>query len=383
MNRKLRVLHVIGGGEFGGAEQHILNLLSNLPKDRVDAKVVCFYDSLFAQKLREAGIAVSALHQYGRFDWRLYQGLKQEFRDFSPDLIHTHGVKANFVGRLAARGTGTVLATTVHSNLRYDYVNPLAYTVASMMERVTRGWNHHYIAVSAALRDILVKEGVSSKKISVIYNGMDLAPFLERPADADERKAALYQEWGVPVEAFVFGTVARFVQVKGLSYMIEAFAQLDPATGTRPNHLVLVGDGPERASLEALSASLGVSDRVHFPGFRQDIPDCMRAFDLFVHSSIYEGLGYTIIEAMASGIPVIASDVGGVKEMVTHQQDGLLTPPAKPDLLADAMRHLSIDLSLQEKLVQEALTKTTRSFTIQQMADDTLTLYTNLIEMKK
>ncbi|TGU58709.1 glycosyl transferase, partial [Mesorhizobium sp. M00.F.Ca.ET.186.01.1.1] len=116
----------MGGGEFGGAEQHILNLVSTFPAEEVDVAVVCFYDSLFAKKLREAGIKVIALNQFGRFDIRLLQALRQTFLSFGPAIVHTHGVKANFFSRLAALGMNVPLLTTVHSALRFDYAGTLA-----------------------------------------------------------------------------------------------------------------------------------------------------------------------------------------------------------------------------------------------------------------
>ena len=377
--KKLRILHVIGGGEYGGAEQHILNLLSTFPTEKVEAAVVCFYDSAFAEQLRKAGIQVISLDQYGRFDLRLFSGLKRTFFDYKPDIIHTHGVKANFFSRIAARGICQVLLTTVHSNLRFDYVNPLAYTIVSIMERTTRLWNSHYIAVSGALGDILQKDGIPARSISVIYNGLDIEPF-RRTENIGQHRASLHAEWGIAADEYVFGCVARLVPVKGLSYLLEAFSRFlqDEAASDKKYRLVLVGDGPERESLQQLARSLQIEARVTFAGFRRDIPACLHAFDSFVHSSIYEGLGYTIIEAMAAGIPVAATNVGGVKEFVNPNSTGLLVEPANSELLAKAMKTLAVDTQLCEKMTQEALRLVENTFTIEQMAEKTLALYHQL-----
>ncbi|MCM3591187.1 glycosyltransferase [Brevibacillus borstelensis] len=376
---KLRVLHVIGGGEFGGAEQHILNLLSSLPADEVETAVVCFYDSLFASELRKAGVPVIALDQFGRFDVRLLQALREVFRSFGPHLIHTHGVKANFFSRLASRGSGATLLTTVHSSLRYDYAHPLAYALVSLMERGTRRWNRHYIAISEAIAEILHKDGVPREQISVIYNGTDLSPYRQTHLRASDR-ASLRAEWGIPADAFLFGTVARFVPVKGLPLLVDAFAQLarEMQEGPIP-YLVLVGDGPERAVLEAKVREHGLEERVRFGGFRQDIPACLHACDAFVHSSLYEGLGYTIIEAMASEVPVVASHVGGVKEFVTHKQTGLAVSPGDVAGLTEAMKTILQSPDLRERLVHNALTLVEQTFTIQHMAEQTLALYRRLL----
>ncbi len=375
---KLRVLHVIGGGEFGGAEQHILNLLSAFPTDQVEAAVVCFYDSVFADQLRKAGISVITLNQFGRFDLRLLQALRTTFLTYCPAIIHTHGVKANFFSRIAARGMASALITTVHSNLRYDYSNPLAYLVVSVMERGTRPWNDHYVAISGAIGEILQKDGVPSKKLTVIYNGMNLAPYRQTNQRESDR-TRLHAEWGVSPDEFVFGTVARFVPVKGLPVLIDAFARFVSLKPDRPARLVLVGDGPERPLLEQKAKELQLDQRIVFAGFRHDIPACLHAFDSFVHSSFYEGLGYTIIEAMASEVPVIATNVGGVKEFVKHEQTGLLVEASDVPNMAAAMTRLVEEDDLRNHLTTQALQAVESTFTIEQMADRTLDLYRTFI----
>ncbi|MED4781720.1 glycosyltransferase [Brevibacillus choshinensis] len=370
---KLRVLHVIGGGEFGGAEQHILNLVSTFPVAEVEVAVVCFYDSLFASKLRQAGITVLTLDQFGRFDLRLLRALRDTFQSFEPAIIHTHGVKANFFSRLASRGMSVPLLTTVHSFLRYDYASPLAYAIVSLMERGTRQWNRHYIAISEALASILREQGIPSRDISVIYNGMDLSPYRETQQRAGDR-ARLRAEWDIPEDAFLFGTVARFVPVKGLPVLVDAFATLVRDNDSTA-YLVLVGDGPERDGLENQVRQLGLESQVRFAGFRQDIPACLNACDSFVHSSFYEGLGYTIIEAMASEVPVVASNVGGVKEFVFHEKTGLVVEPGDSSALSQAMGRLQVSNELRQSMVRHALEKVESSFTIELMTQKILSLY--------
>lgn len=375
---KLRVLHVIGGGEFGGAEQHILNLVTTFPEEEVDVAVVCFYDSLFAEKLRAAGIKVMALNQFGRFDIRLLQALRRTFLAFGPTIIHTHGIKANFFSRLAALGMKVPLVTTVHSSLRYDYAGALAYAIVSLMERSTRHWNRHYVAISGAIADVLREQGVKPSAISVIYNGMDLSCYQQEQLRESDR-SRFRAEWNVPQDTFLFGTVARFVPVKGLPILLDAFHALVQGKKDAP-YLVLVGDGSERPALEAKVQELGLADRVRFAGFRQDIPACLHAIDGFVHSSLYEGLGYTLIEAMSSKVPVIASNVGGVKEFVYHERTGLLVEPNDPAALAQAMEQLWTSPQLRETLVQNALEKVEATFTIRQMTAQILSLYRKLLQ---
>ncbi|MGD8188702.1 glycosyltransferase [Brevibacillus ginsengisoli] len=374
MKTKMRILHVIGGGEFGGAEQHILHLLKSFPQDEVEATVVCFYDSLFAEKLREANIPVIPLTKFGRFDIRVMRSLRQIIKDWKPDVVHSHGIKANFLARLAAYGLPPFVLTTVHSSLRYDYENPLVYRIVSLMERSTRALNQHYIVVSKAIGEILQQDGVASNQISLIYNGINLAPF-QQSDNREQDRARLLREWGVPEQAFIFGSVARLVPVKGFHYLLEGFALFLQQQTSHDYHLILVGDGTERSSLEKLAVQLQIDQHVHFAGFRQDVPNCLHTFDVFVHSSIYEGLGYTLIEAMAADVPVIASSVGGVTEFVFPEETGLLIPPENPQSIANAMQRLAESSSLREELVSRADQLVQSTFTIEQMAAQTLELY--------
>jgi glycosyltransferase involved in cell wall biosynthesis len=238
---KIKVLHVIGGGEFGGAEQHILELLTILSQKDVDPVVVCFYNSTFAQELRSRGIPVIVLDIYKRFDFRLIGGLTRVFQEENPDLIHTHGVKANFFSRLAARSLSNVpLLTTIHSILRYDYPNPMAYFLASRMEFLTRKWNDHYIAISRAIMKSLESEGVAPGKISLIHHGIALEDYQQANVNPSEIRRA----YNIPESAFVVGTVSRMVPVKGLHDLMEA---MEPLVRENPDiHWLAVGDGPDK-----------------------------------------------------------------------------------------------------------------------------------------
>jgi len=177
----------------------------------------------------------------------------------------------------------------------------------------------------------------------------------------------------------LFSTVARFVPVKGLPHLIDAFAQLTRNPGTEDVRLVMVGDGPERALLETKVREHRLEDKVRFAGFRQDIPACLHACDAFVHSSLYEGLGYTLIEAMASEVPVIASNVGGVKEFVKDRVTGLTVEPGDVERLSRAMQELHQSPELRETLVENALRTAEDTFTIERMAECTLALYQRLV----
>ena len=380
----MKVIYVIGGGEFGGAEKHILDLVSEIRQHGVEGKVICFYEAEFSQALRDRGIEVIVL-DYGRFDARLARGLRRVFREEKPDLIHTHGVKANFFSRLAARDLEDVpLVTTVHSLLRFDYENYLSYRVASWMERVTRRYNSHYIAVSRPIGESLLDEHIPPEQLTVVHHGIDVDRF--RPAEAGDeemlaRRRAMRAEWGVPDDAYVIGSVGRLVRLKGIDYAIRAMTQVVLAEPRA--HLVIIGQGPEEARLRALTGELGLERHVTFGGFRNDIPDCMRAFDCFVSPSQSEGLGLNILEAMATRLPVVITSVGGIRDYALEGVNARIVKTCSSEDLADKLIQVIRAPDRAASLAATARQFVVSHFSMQSMGLRTLGVYRRLLELAR
>lgn len=371
MPKRLKVIHVIGGGEYGGAEEHIVQLLSLLPAHGVQGKVVCFYEAGLSRALRELNIEVEVL-SYGRFDVRLISGLRKVFQQERPDVIHTHGVKANFFARLAARRLRTIpMITTVHSLLRYDYVNQWSYLGATWMERVTRKRNNHFIAVSEAIRRVLLTEYIPEEQISVVRHGIDYARF----ADAD---GVLREELALPADAYLIGAVTRLVRNKGMDDLLRAMKKI---VQTEPRaHLAIVGTGPEEEALQRLARELGLSKHVHFVGFRRDIPQCLHSLDCFVSASLSEGLGLNVLEAMAAGRPIVATGVGGILDIVEDGSNGILVEPSRPDDLAEAVLKLADDPMMAERLKAAASVTVQERFSLDSMSSGTVAVYERVLE---
>jgi glycosyltransferase involved in cell wall biosynthesis len=171
---KLRVLHVIGGGEFGGAERHILNLAAALDPAEATVAVACLFARPFAEMAGEAGLEAYTFPMRRKFDFRVVGPLARLAGEGGFDLVHTHGVRANLIGRLAARRAGRPVVTTVHSLLAFDYPGLAGRLVNALAERFSRHLTAHFIAVSQALKDALVRGGIPEEKITVVYNGVPL-----------------------------------------------------------------------------------------------------------------------------------------------------------------------------------------------------------------
>lgn len=371
MDYKRKVVHVIGGGEFGGAEQHIIQLLSLFPKQGVLGKVVCFYEADFSKTLREQGVDVEVLH-FGRFDFRLLSSLQEIFLREKPDIIHTHGVKANFFGRLASRRTPHIpLVTTIHSLLRYDYTNPLAYFLASRLERWTRSLNDHFIAISHAIEQSLVQDGVSKQKISVVHHGIDVNRY-------SKGSPVLREQFSLSEDAYVIGVVSRLVKMKGIEYIIGAMPQILAANSRAK--LVIVGTGPEEEELKKLAAQLGIQDKVCFAGFRRDIPDCLHSFDCFASASLSEGLGLNVLEAMSASLPVVVTGVGGILDFTTDRENGLLVQLCSSEDIAEKVIELMDHPELAHQFSATAHDLVEAEFSLQAMSSNTVRVYERLLE---
>lgn len=370
---KRKIIHVIGGGELGGAEYHILDLSQLMDKSQFEVTVICFYNSAFAKELRDRDIRVMVIDQYHRFDPRLVHSLRKTFQEEKPDIIHSHGVKANFACRLAARAFPHIpLVTTVHSNLRFDYPNPLSYFFASRLEFWTRKFNHHFIVVTDALKSILVNEGVAPERVTRVYNGISIEKL-----QVNETMEEVRKDLGLPLDVFLVGNVSRFVPVKGLPDLIEALGLL---SASYPQvHWLAVGDGPERETLQRLVEEKNLTHRVHFLGYRRDVARCLTAMNAYISASYSEGLPLSVLEAMALRKPVISTLVGGLAEFLKDKQNGLAVDTHHPGQIAEAIIQLINNKELKDQITENAYLTVCEQFTLQQMVKRTEQIYEQLI----
>lgn len=368
--RQIRVLHVIGGGEFGGAERHILTLFKAFDPREVLLEAACLFPVPFAPLARAEGMKVTVLPMRSKLDLTIVRKLREILSGY--DILHTHGVRANFLGRLAARGTSLPVVSTVHSLLSLDYPHPVSRLLNSLCERYTRGMTDHFIAVSAFLAAALEKEGVPREKVSVVYNGI-------APANGDAgMEATLRERFSLPKDVPLIVAVGRLHRVKGHRYFIAAAAQvLERYPQAR---FLVVGSGPERASLESLVAKLGLSGKVLFTGFVADIRKHYGEFTLLVLSSLSEGLPLTVLEAFLSGTPVVATRVGGLPEVIREGETGILVPPADAGALAAGICRVLDDPAAARAMATRGRELVEREFSARRMAAETLAVYRRVLK---
>lgn len=369
----LKVAHVIGGGEFGGAERHILNLAGAVDPQAVEITVCCLFEAPFAEIAAKAGIPVMAVPMRHRLDLRVLDELAYFFRCGEFNIVHTHGVRANFLGRIAARQAGKKVVTTVHSLLKRDYPGSLSRLANSLAERLTRGMTDRFIAVSGGLKKALVKNGLPEERITVVYNGIDLEALAasRRPG---EWRAKLGCAEGVPL----IGMVARLHPVKGHRYFLEAAREVLAALPE--SKFVIAGEGPGREAMEQLAGRLGIAGNVVFTGFVDEVWPLMADLDLLVVPSLWEGFGLTAVEALALGVPVVAADVGGLPEAVRHGETGLLVPPGDTAALARSIIWMLEHPFEAAEMVRRGGEVVRREFSAAAMASRTAEVYRKLLD---
>ncbi len=267
--------------------------------------------------------------------WQLIRLLRAE----RPHLVHTHTSKAGVLGRLAAWWAGVPLILhTPHGHVFYGHFGRLrSWLFLQIERRLARGTARLIALTDAERRDHLDRGVGRADRFAVIPSGIDLARFRR----ARRQGKAIPTWFDCPPDAFVVGSVGWLTEIKGHRFLVAAVARLKPEFPQL--HLVIVGSGDQREALTRLAADTGVAAAVHLVGHRDQIEQCLAGFDCFVLPSLNEGMGRALVEAMAAGLPVIASRVGGIPALIHDGANGLLVPPGDAQALARALRRVVQD----------------------------------------
>jgi sugar transferase (PEP-CTERM/EpsH1 system associated) len=327
------VAHVIYRLDVGGLENGVVNLINRIPPERYRHVIISMTtQSEFRRRIERTDVPVLCLNKPPGNSVRVNFKLWSLFRQLRPEIVHTRNIGALEAALPAACASVPVRVHGEHGKDVGDlHGNNLR---RQRVRKLFKPFVHHYIGLSQELVDYLkLKVGVPQERIEQIYNGVDAEKFHPRGSLGDEPSFA-------GAAKFVIGTVGRMQAVKDQVTLARAFVLLmkaSPAARER-TRLVMVGDGPLREPVHKLLVEAGLEDRVWLAGQRDDIPGLMRDFDLFVLPSLAEGISNTILEAMASGLPVLATAVGGNPELVAPGVTGTLVPPSDPERMARAIQ---------------------------------------------
>jgi glycosyltransferase involved in cell wall biosynthesis len=362
---RIRVVEVLATGSNGGAQEHVFGLLTRLDPARYDVHVVSLSHGSSVRKLERHGIPVTVIDQPD--DAIATGALAALLTDLRPEVLHNHMYRAELIGTRAAIALGEIgrlrpyVVSTVHSSrVRSEEDRQVLRSLTPRMDQL--------IAVSRSIVEKLHHEGRDSTPISLIHNGVDLERY-----DHQGPCCTLRDEYGLPPDGPIVGVVARLEPEKGHPTLLEAWPSVLAAVPDAT--LLVVGEGSRREALQVMAIELGVADRVVFTGRRDDVPAVTAALDVAVLPSYREALGLTILEAMALSRPVVASNVGGIPEMIEDGVTGLLVPPHDPDALAAAIVRLLRDHPLADTLGRAGHDLVHERFCIELMVDAVERIY--------
>jgi sugar transferase (PEP-CTERM/EpsH1 system associated) len=355
---QLHICHIVLSLEPGGLENGVVNVVSGLDPREFRSSVCCLQRvGAFADRLG-AGVAVTGMDlRPGNHPWMAVR-IARLLRAWHADIVHTRNAESFFYGVVAARLAG--VRAVIHSEHGREF--PEKPLRAWLQRRLLRNVDFAF-TVSRQLKSDLERElRVPASRFEVLYNGVDVGRFQRQRAHDLAPDSS---------HTLLIGSVGRLVPVKNYALLLQSVARLPNAL---PCRLLLIGEGPERAALERLAAQLGLERRVAFPGHRDDVAQLLAEVDIFVLPSLSEGMSNTLLEAMAAGLPVVASDVGGNRELIEPERSGLLFPSGDVAALTAQLERLLGSGELRARLGDAAALRVRTEFSMQAM----LARYTEL-----
>jgi sugar transferase (PEP-CTERM/EpsH1 system associated) len=373
------VAHIIYALGTGGLENGLINIINRTPPDRYRHVIICLTNADdFANRITLPGVQVIQLHKPAGQNFRVFWDLWKTLRTLRPDVVHTRNLASLEMQLVTLLMPGIKRVHGEHGRDIHDLDG--TNKKYNLLRKAMQPFVHRYIAVS---RDLLqwLKHTVAipEKKLRQIYNGVDAGKFSPRQNDA--QLGDLAPPGLLPENAVVVGTVGRLAEVKNQQLLIEAvgylFTKRPILRGTL--RLVLVGDGPLKLQLVDRVKQLGLSDVVWFSGDRNDVPVLMQLMDIFILPSLAEGISNTLLEAMASGLPVIATSVGGNVELIEEGVNGRLVPVNNVVAMADALAELVDDPTLRQSMGEKGLALVRTTFNWEKTVADYLAVYDTLL----
>lgn len=367
--QKIKILFITNALEVGGAEKFLLDLIKHLDRASFEPSLATVIGGGSLEPNFQALNLPIYIH--GRQRWRYLGGLKQFWqlykliKKIKPDIVHTQLFAADLWGRLAASLAGVKLIITTEQNVNLDQ-SWLRETLKKLTYRLTT----KVVAISTAVKNYAIKRyGVSPEKIEIIPNDVDLITWEKRLATAPIKKS----------DKKILITTGRLVPQKGQKYLLEAMAQLPQKNDCE---LWLVGGGPLKEALENQAKDLGLEKIVKFLGTRHDVPELLAQADLFVFSSVFEGLGIAVLEAAIAKLPLVASKIDGILDIIQDKQSGLLVEPKNPTALAQAIATLLNNPEQAQKMADQAYTYVKNNFDIKVIVEKYQKLFKDVYSKK-
>jgi glycosyltransferase involved in cell wall biosynthesis len=385
--KKLKVLQIITRIDKGGSAEDIVITAMGLDKERYELTLMSgpVEDPSQDRKKEIEGYGIrhifipELVRNINLFkDLMAFLKIYRVLRKEKFDIVHTHTSKAGLLGRLAAKMARVpIIIYTPHGHVFFGYFSSLKTKIFILLEKLASPLADKIVALTNGEKeDYIVYKIASERKLAIICSGVDLNRFKELSSD---EKRKIKKELGIPENSLVVGTAGRLVPIKGLEFLVEASKII--VSKYPDTYFLFAGDGPLRQSLEKKACRMGVKDNIIFLGWRDDVPKIISIFDIFVLPSLNEGMGRVLVEAMSLGKPIVASEIGGIPDLVIHGKNGFLVPPKNPKELA---KYIQILLDNEEKRQKLGLAgkRMAVNFSAQIMLKKTSNLYEELLKQK-
>lgn len=368
----LKVLHLISGGDTGGAKTHIISLLKGLNK-RIDARIICFIEDTFYEDVLAAGIPIKVFKQKSRSDMSVINRLTDEINQEGYDIIHCHGARANFIAQFLKGKLDKPFITTIHSDYKLDFKdNFYKRLVYTSLNTISLRRFDFFVAVSDSFKEMLIERGFKRDRIFVTYNGIDMG-IPEDHVSKDE----FLGRYGIEDKGFpIVGILARLDKVKDHRTFIEAARQVLKTTEV---DFLIAGEGAEEASIKELVKDYGLESRVHFIGFVKDPYSFFNAIDVNVLTSVSESFPYVILEGARMKKPVVSTKVGGIARLVDDGENGYLCQTGDWKAIGDRILSLVKDGALAKFFGQKLYKAAEDRFSYDSMAESHIATYSQIL----
>lgn len=373
-----KILFVITKSNWGGAQKYVFDLATGVPKNQLEVKVAFGGDGRLAEKLREKNIEIIKIPSLGRDmvflkEIRTFFHLLKIYKEGKPDIVHLNSSKTGGLGGLAARLSGIKkIIFTVHGFAFYENRPPVQKILIKLLSYATLLLSTDVILINKEDLNAVKRWPLIYPKCHLIYNGISIPFFAEK----ESARQLIAEKIKKPVSFFngkeVVGSIGELTKNKGHHYAVESFKNT-------PENMVLViiGGGELNDELERKIKTGGLEKRVFLAGFLNNASSLLKAFDIFLLPSIKEGLPYVLLEAGLARLPIVASEVGGVPELIEDRVTGLVVRPSDAKDLAEKLSALAVNSKLKEKVGLALKEKILRNFGLGQMLAATIKLYKN------
>jgi glycosyltransferase involved in cell wall biosynthesis len=389
LERKIKVAHIIARMITGGADENTLFTVQGLNKKKYDVDLIIGeeFDKNILNKVKNNNfniIKIKGLKGKLNFlyDPIILLKLIKLLKINHYDIVHTHTTKAGILGRIASRIAGVpVIIHGLHGSTFQAFNSGLLNWLLFLFERLTGRFTDAYISVSEVLSSKYIEKGIGEKeKYYTVYSGMKLDKFYEVREKVDYREKQ--REFGINSGHFVIGNVARLEMRKGHQFLLDAFKKVTLERKDYPLKLLIIGEGEDREKLENYTKKLNLEDKVIFAGYREDVGELMVIMNIFVLTSLREGLPRVLVQAAAVGMPSIAFNVDGVSEIIKDNQNGFLIRPKDIEQLASRIIKYIDNQELVLLHSQRGREFIKDKWSIEDMVDKIDKIYQDLIQEK-